>query len=202
MHEAQEREVNSEQRVQDIDEELQATKVKLSDLQQQQKMITQEAVELREQSNNYINEIERLNGASELAIYRAVEKERSKWEEREARWLSECSRRDDRPAEATRSRPDMNECAGIPTSTYSGTSASSIAIASAPLSPVAMLTNLGWGKSGTGTGTGTGIFRVKAGRGRGQGRFLDGSWDQNEDHREGAKEYFSCSYSGHTAILL
>ena len=48
------------------------------------------------------------------------------------------------------------------------------------------------GKSGTGTGTGTGIFRVKAGRGRGQGRFLDGSWDQNKDHREGTKEYFSC----------
>ena len=73
-------------------------------------MITQEAVELCEQSNNYINEIECLNGTSELAIYRAVKKERSKWE---ARWLSECSRRDDRPAEATRSRPDMNECAGI-----------------------------------------------------------------------------------------
>ena len=88
LDEAQEQEVNSEQRVQDLEEEHEATKVKLSDLQEQQKMISQEAVELCEQCNNYINEIERLNGASELAIYHAVENERSKWEEREARWLS------------------------------------------------------------------------------------------------------------------
>ena len=36
--------------------------------------------------------------------------------------------------------------------------------------------------------TGTGIFGVKEGR----GRFLDGGWDQNGDHREGAKELFNC----------
>ena len=36
----------------------------------------------------------------------------------------------------------MPMCAGIPTSTYSGTSASSIIIASVLLSPVAMSTNL------------------------------------------------------------
>ena len=62
--------------------------MKLSDLQEQQKMISQEAMELYEQCNNYLNEIECLNGTSELAIYRAVEKEINKWE-REARWLSE-----------------------------------------------------------------------------------------------------------------
>jgi len=76
LHEAQEREVNSEQRVRDLEEEHEATKVKLSDLQDQQRMMSQEAVELREQCNNYVNEIERLNGTSELAIYRAVEKEK------------------------------------------------------------------------------------------------------------------------------
>ena len=54
---------------------------------------------------------------------------------------------------------------------------------------------VGRGKSGTKTRTGTGIFRVKA-------RFLDWSWDQNEDYREGAKEYFSCSYSGHTVLSM
>ena len=41
-----------------------------------------------------------------------------------------------------------------------------------------------------GTGTWMGIFRVKAGWG--QGWFLNRSWDQNRDHREGTKEYFSC----------
>ena len=30
---------------------------------------------------------------------------------------------------------------------------------------------------------------------------LHGSWDQNGDHREGAKECLSCSYN-HAAILL
>ena len=52
--------------------------MKLSDLQDQQRMMSQEAVELCEQCNNYVNEIECLNGASELAIYRAVENERNK----------------------------------------------------------------------------------------------------------------------------
>ena len=115
LHEAQEREVNSEQRVRDLEEEHEATKVKLSDLQDQQRMMSQEAVELREQCNNYVNEIERLNGASELAIYRAVEKERNKWEEREARWLSESLHHNSRPDEVARSR-SSSECAGIPTS--------------------------------------------------------------------------------------
>ena len=101
LHETQEREVNSEQRVQDFKEEYKATKVKLSDFQEQQKMIILEAVELREQCNNYISKIECLNGVSELAIYGAVEKERSKWEEREPRWLSESSHHNDQPDEAT-----------------------------------------------------------------------------------------------------
>ena len=49
-------------------------------------MISQEALELSEQFNNYVNEIEHLNGASELVIYSVVERERNKWEEREACW--------------------------------------------------------------------------------------------------------------------
>ena len=63
--------------------------MKLSDLQEQKTMISREASELREQCNNYIKEIERLSGACELDVYHAVERERKKWEEREARWLRE-----------------------------------------------------------------------------------------------------------------
>ena len=47
-------------------------------------MISQEALELHEQHNNYVNEIDHLNGSSELAVYRVVERERNKWEEWEA----------------------------------------------------------------------------------------------------------------------
>ena len=61
-----------------------ATKVTLADVQELQKMISLEALQLCEQCNNYVKEIERLNGACELAVYRALEKERNKWEEREA----------------------------------------------------------------------------------------------------------------------
>ena len=44
--------------------------MKLSDLQ----IISQKALELCEQCKNYVNEIEHLNGVSELAIYHAVER--------------------------------------------------------------------------------------------------------------------------------
>ena len=84
LHEAQEREVNSEQRVLDLQEEHEAAKVKFSDLQEQKTMISREASELHEQCNNYIKEIEYLNGVCELNVYRAVDRERKKWEEREA----------------------------------------------------------------------------------------------------------------------
>ena len=91
----------------------------------------------------YVKEIERLNGTCELAVYRALEKERNKWEGREARWLSEYSHRGDRhdEAEATRSRGDMSERAGIPTSAHSLSSSPS-ATASAQLSPVAFSMNV------------------------------------------------------------
>ena len=143
LHEAQEREVNSEQRVQDLEEEHEAAKVTLADLQEKQKMISQETLQLREQCSNYVKEIERLNGACELAVYRALEKERNKWEEREARWLSEYSHRGDRhdETEATRPRGDMSERAGIPTSAHSMSSSPS-ATASAQLSPVAFSMNV------------------------------------------------------------
>ena len=143
LHEAQEREVSSEQRAQDLEGEHEATKVTLADLQEQQKMISQEALHLREQCNNYVREIERLNGTCELAVYRALEKERNKWEEREARWLSEYSHRGDRlnEAEATRSRREMSESAGIPSSAHSMSSSSSTT-ASAQLSPVTFSMNM------------------------------------------------------------
>ena len=88
-------------------------------------------------------EIERLNGACELAVFRALEKERNKWEEREARWLSEYSHRGDwhDEAEATRSRGDMSERAGIPMSAHSMSSSPSVT-ARAQLSPVAFSMNV------------------------------------------------------------
>ena len=46
----------------------------LADLQEKQKMISQETLQLREQCSNYVKEIERLNGSCELAVYRALEK--------------------------------------------------------------------------------------------------------------------------------
>ena len=46
----------------------------LADLQEQQKM-SREALQLREQCNNYVKEIERLNGTCESAVYRVLEKE-------------------------------------------------------------------------------------------------------------------------------
>ena len=64
-------------------------------------MISREAAELREQCNNYIKEIEHLNGTCDLNVYRAVDRERKKWEEREARWLRE-SDRYSRPDEVIR----------------------------------------------------------------------------------------------------
>ena len=143
LHEAQEREVNSEQRVQDLTEEHEAVKVKFSDLQEQQTMISQEALELREQCNNYIKEIEHLNGASELAVYRAVERERNKWEERETRWLRESAHHNSRPDEVARSRSN-SECTGIPVSisnaVVNSDSGTSIALASPPLSPIMVST--------------------------------------------------------------
>ena len=77
LHEAQEREVNLEQIVLDLQEEHEAAKVKFSDLQEQKVMISREASELREQCNNYIKEIESLNGACELNVYHVVERERN-----------------------------------------------------------------------------------------------------------------------------
>lgn len=52
--------------------------MKFSDLQEQKAMISREASELREQYSDYIKEIECLNGAYELNIYCAVEREREK----------------------------------------------------------------------------------------------------------------------------
>ena len=137
LHEAQEREVNSEQRAQDLEEEHEAAKVKFSDLQEQKAMISREASELREQCNDYIKEIERLNGACELNVYRAVERERKKWEEREARWLKESDRYNNRPDEVVRSR-SISECMGIPTSVSSilVNHDTSMASTSPPLSPM------------------------------------------------------------------
>ena len=99
LHKAQEREVNMEQRVQDLEEEREAAKVKFSDLQEQKAMILREALQLCEQCNDYIKEIECLNGACELNVYCAVERERKKWEELKARWLKESDRYDSRPDE-------------------------------------------------------------------------------------------------------
>ena len=83
LHEAQEREVDSEQRVRELEEQHEAMEVKLSDLQEEREMISQEASQLCEQCSNYVNEIKQINGATELAVYRAIEREREKWEERE-----------------------------------------------------------------------------------------------------------------------
>ena len=57
------------------------TKVKLSDLQAKHDMISLEAIDLRKQYDNYISEIECLNGEYELTVYRTVQKGRNKWEE-------------------------------------------------------------------------------------------------------------------------
>ena len=91
--------MNSEQRAQDLEVEHEAANVKFSDLQEQKVMISREASELREQCNDYIKEIEHLNGACELNVYRLVERERKKWEEWEAQWLKESDCYDSRPNE-------------------------------------------------------------------------------------------------------
>ena len=69
--------MNSEQRTQDLEEEHEAAKVKFSDLQEQKAMISREALKLCEQCNDYIKEIECLNGACKLNVYDAVERERN-----------------------------------------------------------------------------------------------------------------------------
>ena len=113
--------------------------MKVSDLQEQQTMISQEALKLREQCNNYIKEIEHLNGASELAVYHVVERERNKWEEWETRWLRESDYHNSRPDKVIQSR-SISECTGIPTSVsttvVNSDSGTLIALASLPLSPI------------------------------------------------------------------
>ena len=54
LHEAQEREVDSNQQVQNLEAEHEETKVKLSDLQAKHDMISLEAVDLRKWCDNYI----------------------------------------------------------------------------------------------------------------------------------------------------
>jgi len=71
--------VDLEQQVQELEEQHEAIKVKLSDLQEEREMISWEASQLCEQWNNYVNEIKRLNDASELAVYCAIEREKEKW---------------------------------------------------------------------------------------------------------------------------
>ena len=46
-----------EQQVQDLKEEHKAAKVTVADLQEKQKMISQETLQLREQCSNYVKEI-------------------------------------------------------------------------------------------------------------------------------------------------
>ena len=85
LHQVEERELNAGQRIAELEE--QYATATADNLREELEGRVGESQELRKQLDEYVNKISTLTEMSDLACYRAVDRERQKWEARENQLL-------------------------------------------------------------------------------------------------------------------